>query len=214
MFGLRRKPPKRQADDDGVVRVLPKELFQGKVGEILRQAGITQDMPGNIVSPAPGGLKPLDYRIEYGPIFPLAVFDHPRIGSLFKEVTGIEYNMRGNHVWLFVDAITVEAVNASPIEMRQVLVESGCGLTQYTSDTTGRTEFLLKELDKMAALDCPRENLKTGFLSLYMFMDGNIKGLVNDGSGKLIVPENPKPQCTPGFEPFDPVKALEALVSG
>jgi hypothetical protein len=42
-------PPHPGPDDDGVARVIPKELWDGPTGALLRTAGMTPDDPGNLV---------------------------------------------------------------------------------------------------------------------------------------------------------------------
>lgn len=47
-WGANKAPQMAPTDKDGISRVFSNELFQGRTGELLRRAGLSPDMPGNI----------------------------------------------------------------------------------------------------------------------------------------------------------------------
>jgi hypothetical protein len=51
-WGASAAPQMAPADNDGISRVFSKELFQGEIGDLLRSAGFSPDMHGNIAQTA------------------------------------------------------------------------------------------------------------------------------------------------------------------
>jgi hypothetical protein len=51
-WGASAAPAMAPTDSDGISRVFPKELFKGEMGDFLRSAGFSPDMPGNIAQTA------------------------------------------------------------------------------------------------------------------------------------------------------------------
>jgi hypothetical protein len=47
-WGANKAPQMAPTDKDGISRVFSNELFQGETGELLRRAGLSPNMPGNI----------------------------------------------------------------------------------------------------------------------------------------------------------------------
>ena len=64
-WGPSAAPAMAPADSDGISRVFSKELFTGEIGALLRSAGFSPDMPGNIAQTAET-FATLDARFRNG----------------------------------------------------------------------------------------------------------------------------------------------------
>jgi hypothetical protein len=74
----------------------------------------------------------LNYDFDIFSVFPKAVFDDPKVGGMLAEL-GFEHQQRGNHVALFRDPRTVEALRQAPQAVQDYLRGAGFGMNTYHS---------------------------------------------------------------------------------
>lgn len=74
----------------------------------------------------------LNYDFDIFSVFPKAVFDDPKVGGMLAEV-GFQHEQRGNHVALFRDLRTVEALRRAPQPVQDYLRGAGFGMNTYHS---------------------------------------------------------------------------------
>lgn len=74
----------------------------------------------------------LNYDFDMFSVFPKAVFDDPKVGGMLAEL-GFQHQQRGNHVALFRDPRTVEALLRAPQAVQDYLRGAGFGMNTYHS---------------------------------------------------------------------------------
>lgn len=74
----------------------------------------------------------LNYDFDLFSVFPKAVFDDPKVGGMLAEL-GFQHEQRGNHVALFRDPRTVEALRRAPQAVQDYLRGAGFGMNTYHS---------------------------------------------------------------------------------
>jgi len=105
----------------------------------------------------------LNYDFDVFSVFPKAVFDDPKVGGMLAEL-GFQHQQRGNHVALFRDPRTVEALRRAPQAVQDYLRGAGFGMNTYDSGApAGRypaeDEPARVALIEKLAVELPRHSL-------------------------------------------------------
>lgn len=105
----------------------------------------------------------LNYDFDIFSVFPKEVFDDPKVGGMLAEL-GFQHQQRGNHVALFRDPRTVEALRNAPQPVQDYLRGAGFGMNTYHSGApAGRypaeDEPARVALIEKLAEELPRHNL-------------------------------------------------------
>ena len=74
----------------------------------------------------------LNYDFDIFSVFPKEVFEDPKVGGMLAEM-GFQHQQRGNHVALFRDPRTVEALRQAPQAVQDYLRGAGFGMNTYHS---------------------------------------------------------------------------------
>ena len=74
----------------------------------------------------------LNYEFDVFRVIPDAIYADPKLGGMFTDL-GLAQNMRANHVFLFRNQATADALRTAPPELREPLKALGFGLNVWSS---------------------------------------------------------------------------------
>lgn len=151
----------------------------------------------------------LNYDFDIFSVFPKAVFEDPKVGGMLAE-TGFVHGQRGNHVALFRDPRTVEALRRAPQTVQDYLRGAGFGMNTYHSGAPAGRYPADDEPARVALIEKLAEELSRHNLPKADDSQPDPEAFSLQAFFEAVMIAEPLPADAPLMEPVMPVPFAEA----